>query len=59
MEEHRCAKHEVANTRPFCFFTFTFIHWAQRQPQPRIALSAAVTRAYLGPLKRGAKLTAD
>ena len=50
---------QMVTTDGRILITFTFIHWAQRRAPPRIALSAAVTRAYLGPLKRGAKLVGD
>jgi hypothetical protein len=39
--------------------TVTIDRWAQRSPGPRIALSTAVAKAYLGPLKRGAQLVAS
>jgi hypothetical protein len=40
--------------------TVTIDHWAQqRGAAPRIALSTALTRPYLGPLKRGAHLVAS
>jgi hypothetical protein len=39
--------------------TVTIIRWPRHGNRPRIALSAAVARAYLGPLLRGARLVGD
>jgi hypothetical protein len=39
--------------------TVTIVRWPQHGDRPRIALSAAVARAYLGPLLRGARLVGD
>jgi hypothetical protein len=39
--------------------TVTIIRWPQHGSGPRIALSAAVARRYLGPLLRGARLVGD
>ena len=39
--------------------TVTIIRWPQHGSGPRIALSAAVARKYLGPLLRGARLVGD
>jgi hypothetical protein len=39
--------------------TVTIVRWPQHGSAPRIALSAAVARRYLGPLLRGARLVGD
>jgi hypothetical protein len=39
--------------------TVTIIRWPKQGKGPRIALSAAVARQYLGPLLRGARLVGD
>ena len=39
--------------------TVTIVSWPRHGSGPRVALSAAVARKYLGPLFRGARLVAD
>jgi hypothetical protein len=39
--------------------TVTIVSWPRHGNAPRVALSAAVARKYLGPLLRGARLVAD
>jgi hypothetical protein len=39
--------------------TVTIVSWPRHRDRPRIALSAAVARAYVGPLLRGARLVGD
>jgi hypothetical protein len=39
--------------------TVTIVSWPRHGSGPRVALSAAVARKYLGPLLRGARLVAD
>jgi hypothetical protein len=50
---------QVQTTDGRILITVTIIRWPQHGNRPRIALSAAVARAYLGPLLRGARLVGD
>jgi hypothetical protein len=50
---------QLQSTDGRILITVTIDRWAQRHQAPRIALSTALTRPYLGPLKRGAHLVAS
>jgi hypothetical protein len=50
---------QVQTTDGRILITVTIINWPHHGGGPRSALSAAVARAYLGPLLRGARLVGD
>jgi hypothetical protein len=50
---------QVQTTDGRILITVTIIRWPQHGNRSRTALSAAVARAYLGPLLRGARLVGD
>jgi hypothetical protein len=50
---------QVQTTDGRILITVTILRWARHGAGPRKALSAALARAYLGPLLRGARLVGD
>jgi hypothetical protein len=50
---------QVQTTDGRILITVTIIRWPQHGNRPRLGLSAAVARTYLGPLLRGARLVGD